>query len=95
MTNPNKKYRCPCCDYYTLEEGPGYFDICPVCYWEDDGFQADNPDYSSGANGISLNQAQENFKNFGAVEKIFLHSVRPPLPEEMVAPEKEKSDDKS
>ena len=29
-------YPCPCCRYKTLAERGG-FDICPVCFWEDDG----------------------------------------------------------
>lgn len=33
----NGKYKCPCCGYYTLDERGGY-DICPVCFWEDDAF---------------------------------------------------------
>ena len=31
------KYKCLCCGYRTLEERGGY-DICPVCYWEDDAY---------------------------------------------------------
>lgn len=30
-----KKVRCLCCGYRTLDER-GVFDICPVCFWEDD-----------------------------------------------------------
>lgn len=30
-----KKVRCLCCGYRTLDERGG-FDICPVCFWEDD-----------------------------------------------------------
>ncbi|MBQ6093927.1 MAG: hypothetical protein IJL09_00855, partial [Lachnospiraceae bacterium] len=30
-----KKFRCPCCGFYTLEE-VGTYEVCPVCYWEDD-----------------------------------------------------------
>lgn len=29
------KYECLCCGYKTLETR-GKFDICPVCFWEDD-----------------------------------------------------------
>jgi Cysteine-rich CPCC len=29
-------YACPCCGFLTLDERGGY-DICPVCFWEDDG----------------------------------------------------------
>lgn len=35
--NRNGKYRCPCCGFFTLDERGGY-DICPVCFWEDDAF---------------------------------------------------------
>ncbi|MFG1660373.1 CPCC family cysteine-rich protein [Micromonospora chersina] len=29
-------YACPCCGYLTLDERGGS-EICPVCFWEDDG----------------------------------------------------------
>ena len=29
-------YHCPCCGFRTLEER-GMSEICPVCFWEDDG----------------------------------------------------------
>ena len=61
-----KQYPCPCCGFYTRSEaGFGTFDICPICGWEDDFFQANNPDNPSGANHISLNQARENYKKYG------------------------------
>ena len=28
--------QCPCCDYFTLEERRSW-NICDVCYWQDDG----------------------------------------------------------
>lgn len=31
-----EKERCPCCDHLTLSERGGY-EICPICFWEDDG----------------------------------------------------------
>ncbi|MFV1884526.1 MAG: CPCC family cysteine-rich protein [Balneola sp.] len=32
-----KKYYCPCCVYDTLiEEPPGTYNICKICFWEDD-----------------------------------------------------------
>lgn len=31
------KYACPCCGCLTLDERGGY-DICPVCFWEDDAY---------------------------------------------------------
>jgi len=71
------KYTCPCCGYKTLgEEPPGTFDICPICYWEDDSVQFNNPDYAGGANKISLRQAQKNYISFGASEKRFQGNAR-------------------
>ena len=32
-----KKYKCLCCGYITLETR-GVYDICPVCFWEDDAY---------------------------------------------------------
>ena len=30
-----EKYTCPCCGYKTLDDEHEY-EICPICYWEDD-----------------------------------------------------------
>ncbi|MBS7426825.1 hypothetical protein KHP59_01710 [Virgibacillus sp. 19R1-5] len=49
------KYTCPCCGYKTLnEEPPGTFEICEICFWEDDYTQFADPDYEGGANAPSL-----------------------------------------
>ena len=56
------KFKCPCCENYTLEEEPpGTYEICRICYWEDDGVQYNNPDYKGGANEMSLNEAKKLF----------------------------------
>lgn len=53
---------CPCCGFRTMEdEWRGSYQLCPVCDWEDDGVQYDDPDYRGGANEISLNQARAEF----------------------------------
>lgn len=57
--------KCPCCEYKTLEERRTW-DICEVCYWEDDGIEDLNAD--SGPNRMTLRQGKENFKKFGACE---------------------------
>ena len=78
------KYKCPCCNYYTFDSKPdGEYDICPVCFWEDDPFQSENPDLDGMANRVSLNQARENYKKFGACEKHMLPYVRKPNINEM------------
>lgn len=77
-------FPCPCCGYLTIgEEPPGTFEICPVCFWEDDNVQFEDPNYAGGANSVSLNQARENFRHFGAVSKEFVNQVRKPLPQEI------------
>lgn len=80
MTNT---YACPCCGFLTLsKEPPGTFEICPVCYWEDDYVQYNNPNLTGGANKESLNQARQNFKKFRASSKKVLKFVRQPLEDE-------------
>jgi hypothetical protein len=54
-----------CCGYKTLPACHP-FEICPVCYCEDDWLQRDVPDYEGGANTESLEQAQRYSKTFGA-----------------------------
>lgn len=74
------KYTCPCCGYKTLEEKPpGTYEICEICFWEDDPIQYKEPDYKGGANKVSLRQAQQNYVNFGACEKGFIDFVRKPM----------------
>ncbi len=76
-------YRCPCCGYHTLSERGGY-DICPVCFWEDDGQDEQDADTVRGGpnGGLSLTQARENYKAFGACDERSVRHVRLPLSEE-------------
>lgn len=52
---------CPCCGELTLES-VGHYEICPLCNWEDDPLQREQPDREGGANGDSLNQARRRAK---------------------------------
>ena len=82
MTSP-EKFACPCCGFLTLEEEPpGTYDICPVCFWEDDLVQFNNPGHGGGANKVSLFEARQNFARMGVSEARFKQNVRPPLPQE-------------
>ncbi|HEY4831821.1 MAG TPA: CPCC family cysteine-rich protein [Waddliaceae bacterium] len=79
-----KGYPCPCCGFLTLSENTHEtFEICPVCNWEDDDVQFNNPDFRGGANEASLNEARENYKKFGAASKKYIKEVRNPLPDEI------------
>ena len=77
------KYACPCCGYLTLnDQPPGTFQICAVCYWEDDNVQFNDPSFAGGANEDSLDQARSNFARIGASSPRFLSAVRPARPDE-------------
>jgi hypothetical protein len=77
------QYPCPCCGYLTLDEKPpGTYEICKVCFWEDDNVQFDDPSFEGGANEESLIQARANFMSFGASSRKDLPFVRAPLPNE-------------
>ncbi|WP_208413300.1 CPCC family cysteine-rich protein [Xanthomonas campestris] len=48
---------CPCCGRRTITE-LGNYEICPVCRWEDDPVQSEDPNFSGGANELSLHLAK-------------------------------------
>ena len=83
MAKKKKSYPCPCCGFLTMESPiRNTFDICPVCGWEDDWVQYNNPECGGGANRESLMQAKNNYATFGAAHKDFSSQVRPPHPDE-------------
>ncbi|MAK61658.1 MAG: hypothetical protein CMK09_11820 [Ponticaulis sp.] len=57
---------CPCCGFETLSER-GEYEICRVCWWEDDGQNDTNADQIlGGPNGrYSLTDARNNFRDHG------------------------------
>ena len=78
-----KKYKCPCCGYYTFEKKERAYDICPVCFWEDDPVQYENPTMSNGANHVSLSVARVNYKHFNACDTEMKKYVRGPKKDEL------------
>lgn len=75
--------RCPCCGSKTLDERHAW-EICPVCFWEDDGQDDHDADMvRGGPNGrLSLTQARQNYQQYGACEYRHVTNVRPPFPHE-------------
>lgn len=53
-------YKCPCGENYTLSEERCY-EICPICHWEDDPVQFEDPNFKGGANILSLNESRKVF----------------------------------
>ncbi|WP_096212759.1 CPCC family cysteine-rich protein [Streptomyces sp. 2323.1] len=41
---------------------PGSYEICPVCFWEDDGVQFRWATITGGANKVSLIEAQRSYQ---------------------------------
>jgi len=79
---------CPCCGFDTYNSKTRLeYDICPICFWEDDPEQFKKPDYISGANRVSLIEGQSNFQNYGACEKDMKHNVRNPNKNDILNPE--------
>lgn len=62
---------CPCCGYRSLPCRHEW-EICPVCFWEDD---CSDEDTLSGANRMTLREARHNYASFGASSRAALDSV--------------------
>ena len=78
---PTPPFPCPCCGHATLTTRSEY-EICPVCFWEDDGTGAEDATRRSGPNHLSLAEAQRTFAQIGAVHPRHVRHVRPPRPDE-------------
>jgi hypothetical protein len=78
--------KCPCCGSRTLLVRGG-FEVCPVCFWEDDGQDDDDADQvRDGPNGdLSLTAARANYRKFGAAAEHLLAHVRAPRAYELGA----------
>ncbi|HHH5923449.1 TPA: CPCC family cysteine-rich protein [Listeria innocua] len=94
------KQRCACCNCLTIDVR-GEFEICPICFWEDDAyFVFDEEEIyshyqdlssiedllkirSSANNGLTLLEARQNFKQFGACELAMKKYVRVPIADEL------------
>ncbi|MEV6117649.1 CPCC family cysteine-rich protein [Streptomyces sp. NPDC052109] len=59
------RFPCPCCGYLVHEDGPGSYEICRICRWEDDPGQLRSPWFPGGANKPSLIEAQRSFVEIG------------------------------
>ena len=71
-----KKFiQCDCCDYFTIP-AEGDYEICPICFWEQDSFGIDMPSEPSGANhGLSLHEGRANFQKYGASSPEMIKNV--------------------
>lgn len=77
-------YACPCCGFFTLP-ARGQYELCPVCFWEDDGQDDHDADEVRGGpnGGLSLTEARSNYRSFGASSSAYHDRVRSPTPTEL------------
>ena len=79
---------CPCCSVYEHSTAIGGHSVCPICLWEDDRQQRNDPDLAGGSNEVSLIQARELFlkglntegfviKNICPCCGLYEHSTKP------------------
>jgi hypothetical protein len=74
---------CPCCGRATLSSR-GAYQICPVCFWEDDGQDSADADVERGGpNPVSLTTGRKNYLAFGASVPADRDKVRRPVDEEL------------
>ena len=55
-------FKCPVCGKYTFQSGPGSYEICPICGWENDKAQYKDPTLKGGANRLSLKEYKEQYE---------------------------------
>ena len=63
--------KCKCCESKTIVE-EGAYEICDVCFWEDDPVQSADEFFRGGANSVSLKEAQQSYKTYGVSDVRFL-----------------------
>lgn len=55
---------CPICEKHQFDDS---YEICPVCFWENDDYQYDNPDSMGGANSLSLNDYKKRWNKLNEI----------------------------
>jgi hypothetical protein len=65
LSQKETRFTCPCCGYPTLGER-GAYEICELCWWEDDGQDdSDAGEIRGGPNHkYSLTEARHNFEQY-------------------------------
>lgn len=71
-------YRCPVCGLQTLTSRASY-EICAMCFWEDDGWEDRFPDAISGPNGCTVADARQgHWRGVGTKEGPRCYSAQLP-----------------
>ncbi len=64
------KKKCKCCGKRVLDKD-NLYEVCPVCGWESDKLQEDNPKMAGGANELSLKEYRKKYKKENSNKKSF------------------------
>jgi hypothetical protein len=87
VVDQQSTFPCPCCGYLSFDQPPGSYEICEICFWEDDELQLEYATtLAGGANRPTLHDAQRNFLKFGACEPEMVGNVRSPSPSDIRDP---------
>ena len=78
------RYPCPCCGYTVFDYPPGFHHVCPSCGREDKLAQLRFPLMPGAPNAVSLQDAQQNFRECGAAERRNAGLTRRPIEDERV-----------
>ncbi len=69
--------QCPCCDYFTFRECASN-EVCPVCYWTNDGRELEVGELRSDStanDGLTIELARERFVDNGASDSKWKNKV--------------------
>jgi len=61
---------CPICEKHQFEDS---YEICPVCFWENDNVQYNEPDFGGGANNLSLNDYKTRWNKLNNIMPILMN----------------------
>jgi hypothetical protein len=73
-----KRFPCPGCGFLVFVE-PSSYEICPVCFWDDNPVQLTESLTGWFANHVSLLEGQKHFRALGYCEERLKQFVRPPF----------------
>ena len=61
---------CPICQKHQFADS---YEICPVCFWENDDYQYEEPDFGGGANKLSLNDYKVRWVKLTRIMPILMN----------------------
>ncbi len=66
-------YLCPICKKHQFSDS---FEICPICFWENDGYQFDNPNYYGGAINLCFNDYKRRWEKLSNIMPVLMKKYK-------------------